>query len=107
MDDSATRDFALRVHGQVSARLLVCSTEHLTQSIPTLVFEDFTDALAAHAPAIYSSAEIGPTDPLEIVFTSGTTAEPKGVVITHGNVLANIAPLELSLRVSQKDAALV
>ncbi len=31
---------------------------------------------------------------LEIVFTSGTTAEPKGVVITHGNVLANIAPLE-------------
>ncbi|MEY2394513.1 MAG: long-chain acyl-CoA synthetase, partial [Acidobacteriaceae bacterium] len=30
----------------------------------------------------------------QIVFTSGTTAEPKGVVITHGNVLANIAPLE-------------
>ena len=36
----------------------------------------------------------GREDILQIVFTSGTTAEPKGVVITHGNVLANIAPLE-------------
>jgi long-chain acyl-CoA synthetase len=31
---------------------------------------------------------------LQIVFTSGTTSEPKGVVITHGNVLANLEPIE-------------
>ncbi|MGE0361383.1 MAG: AMP-binding protein [Vicinamibacterales bacterium] len=30
----------------------------------------------------------------EIVFTSGTTGEPKGVVITHGNIVANITPIE-------------
>ena len=39
-----------------------------------------------------------PADVLEIVFTSGTTAEPKGVVITHGNVLGNIAPLETEIQ---------
>ena len=33
-------------------------------------------------------------DIVEIVFTSGTTAEPRGVVITHGNILANLEPLE-------------
>jgi long-chain acyl-CoA synthetase len=43
-------------------------------------------------------AALGRDDVLQIVFTSGTTAEPKGVVITHGNVLANIAPLELEIR---------
>ena len=41
---------------------------------------------------------MGRDDTLQIVFTSGTTAEPKGVVITHGNVLANIAPLEREMR---------
>ena len=41
---------------------------------------------------------IGRDDILQIVFTSGTTAEPKGVVITHGNVLANIAPLEREMQ---------
>ena len=33
-------------------------------------------------------------DVAEIIFTSGATAEPKGVVITHRNVLANIVPVE-------------
>jgi long-chain acyl-CoA synthetase len=33
-------------------------------------------------------------DVVEIIFTSGATAEPKGVLITHRNVLANIVPIE-------------
>jgi long-chain acyl-CoA synthetase len=30
----------------------------------------------------------------EIIFTSGATADPKGVVLTHKNILANIVPIE-------------
>ena len=30
----------------------------------------------------------------EIIFTSGATADPKGVIITHRNILANIIPIE-------------
>jgi len=98
MDDVATPDFALRVHQQVDAKLLVCSREHAQKSIPTLTLEDLPEVLASHSLVAYPSAEVEPADTLEIVFTSGTTAEPKGVVITHGNVLANIAPLELEIR---------
>ena len=98
MDDVATPDFALRVHQQVTSRLLVCSQEHAQPSMPTLILEDLSGVLAAHSATVYPAAEVDPGDALEIVFTSGTTAEPKGVAITHGNVLANIAPLELEIR---------
>jgi len=39
-------------------------------------------------------SSVGRDDVVEIIFTSGATAEPKGVVITHRNVLANIVPVE-------------
>jgi long-chain acyl-CoA synthetase len=35
-----------------------------------------------------------PDDICQILFTSGATAEPKGVLITHRNILANIVPIE-------------
>lgn len=34
-----------------------------------------------------------PNTLLEIIYTSGTTAEPKGVMITHGNLLSNLVPV--------------
>lgn len=38
--------------------------------------------------------QLGSNDMAEIVFTSGTTAEPKGVIMTHGNLAAALKPLE-------------
>ncbi|MFJ2512588.1 AMP-dependent synthetase/ligase [Streptomyces griseoviridis] len=35
-----------------------------------------------------------PDDPLTVVYTSGTTGEPKGVVLTHRQVLANARALD-------------
>ena len=103
MDDGASADFAARVAMQVEAQLLVGSRKHVADwpqtriPVPAVVLEDLVDTLAA-TPVGLSDPAVTPSDILQIVFTSGTTADPKGVVITHGNVLANIAPLEREMR---------
>jgi long-chain acyl-CoA synthetase len=101
MDDGASGEFASRVSGQVEARLWVCSRSHASNAgaQPHVVLEDLSRK-AGGTPALLSDSQvaIGREDILQIVFTSGTTAEPKGVVITHGNVLANIIPLEREIQ---------
>lgn len=41
-----------------------------------------------------SAATATPGSVAEIIFTSGATADPKGVVLTHKNILANVIPIE-------------
>jgi len=111
IDDAGAADFTQRVHRQVEGRLLLCSREHAQPSLSVsassppasapvrvLILEDLIETLSGHSSAPYASAETSVGDTLEVVFTSGTTAEPKGVVISHGNVLSNIAPLESEIR---------
>jgi long-chain acyl-CoA synthetase len=99
MDDASAADFAMRVYRQVSAKLLIASRRHLREcagaepAIASVNLEDLAQ-IADRQGSGQSNVALGRDDVLQIVFTSGTTAEPKGVVITHGNVLANIAPLE-------------
>jgi long-chain acyl-CoA synthetase len=100
MDDGASSDFATRVSRQVEAKLWICSRKHVADAqnkspeSSVLLLEDFSKADGNLARAPLGRVEISRNDILQIVFTSGTTAEPKGVIITHGNVLSNIAPLE-------------
>lgn len=108
MDDGASVDFAARVAGQVAAKLWVCSRKHVTEgitgSVPVVALEEVKipalsqETRQGRGTLGEPDVAIGRDDTLQIVFTSGTTAEPKGVVITHGNVLANIAPLEREMQ---------
>ncbi len=108
MDDGGSPGFAESVVRQVQAKLLVSSRAHFQKSASigdSILLEDL--ASLPEQPDFSSPAEITRDDVLQIVFTSGTTAEPKGVVITHGNVLANIAPIEEQIRSYMKYERLV
>jgi long-chain acyl-CoA synthetase len=100
MDDAASVDFAGRVRAEVEAKLVVCSRAHAPAmtGAATVVLEDLRDSIMNRSGKRYEPVAIDRADPLEIIFTSGTTAAPKGVVISHGNVLTNIAPLETEIR---------
>ena len=47
-----------------------------------------------------------PSDPAVILYTSGTTSDPKGVVLTHGNLLAERDAAFSMVSVSDRDAVL-
>ena len=59
---------------------------------------DYEAAIAAAAPD-FSRPEIGELDLLTINYTSGTTAQPKGVMITHRNAAMNVIGTMLHLPV--------
>lgn len=96
MDRIASPEFARRIYQQVDARLCVCSREvsGTAAGWPLLTLEDLPQSVASRSTDAYVAPGISRNDTIEIVFTSGTTADPKGVVISHGNVLANLEPLQ-------------
>lgn len=61
---------------------------------------EMADRLRAARDAVEAS------DLLTIVYTSGTTAEPKGVMLTHNNVIANMRMVQDVLHVTENDTFL-
>ncbi|MGH9256118.1 MAG: AMP-binding protein [Vicinamibacterales bacterium] len=97
IDYRSSPEFVARVRRLVDARVIL-----LGDDVPELTadadpdsarqwrFADFDWRADAPMPGVAISRD----DIIQIVFTSGATAEPKGVVIRHRNVLANIVPVE-------------
>lgn len=104
IDFRSSADFVKRVAGIVEARALLAGdsvdASTLDPSLPVWPLSRFD--WGASAPWSPSGVDIAADDIIQIVFTSGATAEPKGVIITHRNILSNIVPVENEIRKYRK-----
>jgi long-chain acyl-CoA synthetase len=123
IDAAAAPDFAARVARETSPRIIVAARDiaraaassgsapldAIGTPIPWINLEDLADLASQPRIVVNQSLSGEPRRPVyealagepitrshiaQILFTSGTTAEPRGVVLTHGNFLANLEPLE-------------
>lgn len=94
LDAGVSDQMLLRLAKRVNAVLIAYDpTRHDTLTdIPQLsIYLTTGDPTAASPHTVYDAS---PGDTALISFTSGTTASPRGVIITHGNLLAATAPYQ-------------
>jgi long-chain acyl-CoA synthetase len=95
IDYRSSPDFVSKVRGLVDARVVLVGEDVKIEKWGQTPFSVwyFSD-VDWHGDGPMPQIAVSRDDIIQIIFTSGATAEPKGVVIRHRNVLANIVPVE-------------
>jgi long-chain acyl-CoA synthetase len=100
MDEGASLEFVKKAVRDAGVKLIMRERElpEWEGEIASRIFGDWRGASGTEPAAKSLRADLGGQSQRgtisEILYTSGTTAEPRGVVLTHGNFLANLEPIE-------------
>ena len=95
VDVRSTDAFVAKVAAQTRPKLVLASLPTAKAAsrleLPVITVESLVDRAADARPM--DQPRTAPTDLAEVVFTSGTTGEPKGVMLSHGNIVSNSTTL--------------
>lgn len=76
----------------------------LSSFVPSMKEVTTIQNIKAHTGSL-PTLDIEPQDPVLIQYTSGSTGDPKGVLLTHENMLSNIRAIGKAIPISPKDIA--
>lgn len=79
----------------------------LEDSIEQLKIENFEELLKETDESGFSADRIPRDKIMEILYTSGTTGKPKGVILTHQNLLSNLDAVDNIMTTSFKNAKML
>ena len=79
-----------------------------TQALPWTALVREGEARHQGEPQAFDTIRsgVGPDDLASILYTSGTTGEPKGVMLTHGNFSANLRAVRRAIPINDRSVAL-
>jgi long-chain acyl-CoA synthetase len=106
LDVNTREDFLARLTETTEAKYVI-TTQKQYQSLkdPPLPLIDI-DALPAGQLDPERLPQIQENDLAELVFTSGTTGQPKGVILTHKNIASNVLAALQVVDIRERDRAL-
>jgi len=94
LDLQSSRDFLKRVVDDAEPKMIIMSRDHEEElegiSVGSLFIEDLLDRVSSLPPYDHRKTAVGKDDVVEIIYTSGTTSAPKGVMLTYKNIEANL-----------------
>jgi long-chain acyl-CoA synthetase len=103
VDAASSEDRVRRFAEETTPKVLFASRNLRLEGVGfAMYFLDELEETVAAQSTRTSDVGLDPAMPAVIVFTSGTTADPKGVVLSHANILSNADGILERIRVGEE-----